>query len=180
MTGRSLCAVETCDREVATSGWCSAHYWRVREHGDPRADEPIRPRRRGPRSCVIDGCRTRHYARGWCHAHYQRWHRYGDPQTEPPTRRPTSRPTLQPVVEEPDVWTCSVAGCTATPYARGWCNAHYARWRRTGDVQADRPVGNKAIRSRASSPVVPDDVTPEQIEAARIKPPGNGPRSGHE
>jgi Recombination endonuclease VII len=29
--------------------------------------------------------------------------------------------------------TCSVAGCTAPPFARGWCSKHYTRWLRHGD-----------------------------------------------
>lgn len=36
--------------------------------------------------------------------------------------------------------TCSVRGCDREYLARGWCNAHYHRWKATGDVEADRPV----------------------------------------
>lgn len=32
--------------------------------------------------------------------------------------------------------TCSVKGCTRTRHARGWCKAHYLRWRRYGDPDA--------------------------------------------
>ena len=32
------------------------------------------------------------------------------------------------------VATCSIDGCEAQPWARGWCNAHYKRWRKTGEV----------------------------------------------
>lgn len=28
---------------------------------------------------------------------------------------------------------CSIEGCTTLTNSRGWCNAHYQRWRRTGD-----------------------------------------------
>lgn len=31
---------------------------------------------------------------------------------------------------------CTVEGCDRSHEARGWCRRHYARWRRTGDVQA--------------------------------------------
>ena len=36
--------------------------------------------------------------------------------------------------------TCSVETCDRPAESRGWCNSHYERWRRTGDVQADRPM----------------------------------------
>lgn len=36
--------------------------------------------------------------------------------------------------------TCSVLSCDRPAVARGWCNTHWARWKRTGDVQADVPV----------------------------------------
>lgn len=36
---------------------------------------------------------------------------------------------------------CSVDGCPNPSSSRGWCQAHYLRWRRTGDVKADIPVG---------------------------------------
>lgn len=36
--------------------------------------------------------------------------------------------------------TCTVDGCNSPHLARGWCQAHYRRWRIHGDVQADKPV----------------------------------------
>jgi hypothetical protein len=36
---------------------------------------------------------------------------------------------------------CAVAGCTRQVYARGLCEPHYRRRRRTGAVSADRAVG---------------------------------------
>jgi hypothetical protein len=35
---------------------------------------------------------------------------------------------------------CSVEGCGQSVVARGWCNAHYLRWRTHGDPRADQPV----------------------------------------
>lgn len=35
---------------------------------------------------------------------------------------------------------CSVAGCGRPVVGRGWCQAHYGRWQRSGDVQADVPI----------------------------------------
>lgn len=39
-----------------------------------------------------------------------------------------------------DKRTCSVDGCEHVLKARGWCHAHYNRWRRNGDVKADKPL----------------------------------------
>jgi hypothetical protein len=36
--------------------------------------------------------------------------------------------------------TCSVAGCSRDAKTRGWCHAHYQRWRAHGDVRADVPL----------------------------------------
>lgn len=43
--------------------------------------------------------------------------------------------------------TCSLDGCELPLRTRGWCNLHYNRWRRHGDVQVDAPP-----RSRVGSP----------------------------
>ena len=42
---------------------------------------------------------------------------------------------------------CSVDGCDRPVYARGWCHAHYTRWRKYGDVTYD---GRKA-RARSEA-----------------------------
>lgn len=39
--------------------------------------------------------------------------------------------------------TCSVLTCDGPVNARGWCSGHYARWRTTGDVQADIPLESR-------------------------------------
>lgn len=39
--------------------------------------------------------------------------------------------------------TCSVANCNKSVLARGWCTAHYHRWLKHGDVQADIPIRTK-------------------------------------
>ncbi len=35
---------------------------------------------------------------------------------------------------------CQVDTCQEPALCRGWCSSHYARWRSTGDVQADKPI----------------------------------------
>ena len=34
---------------------------------------------------------------------------------------------------------CSIEGCHRKHYGRGWCNAHYLRWRKYGDPLATAP-----------------------------------------
>ena len=36
--------------------------------------------------------------------------------------------------------TCSIESCSGTAVARGWCQTHYSRWKRTGDAGAATPV----------------------------------------
>jgi hypothetical protein len=50
--------------------------------------------------------------------------------------------------------TCSVAPCPRAPKGRGWCHAHYERWRLTGDVQADKPVARSGANQEVSCTVV--------------------------
>ena len=49
---------------------------------------------------------------------------------------------------------CSVQDCDRGAFARGWCQAHYSRWRTTGDVQADEPI--KTRRSPRYRDELPD------------------------
>lgn len=39
--------------------------------------------------------------------------------------------------------TCSVEGCELPHRARGWCRNHWTRWRKYGDVMADKPLINR-------------------------------------
>src|SRR3954454_3490825 len=41
---------------------------------------------------------------------------------------------------------CAVPGCNKPRYAKGLCNTHYKRKRRTGDVQADRGIGERVTQ----------------------------------
>jgi hypothetical protein len=38
---------------------------------------------------------------------------------------------------------CAVPDCTRDAKERGWCHGHYQRWKRVGDVQADRPLSRR-------------------------------------
>lgn len=42
--------------------------------------------------------------------------------------------------------TCSVEECERPKYARGWCDAHYERWQKTGDIRPDVPIESRQKR----------------------------------
>lgn len=73
------CSVDGCERPAKALGWCNSHYLRVRKHGDPLPDEPVRPGRFRKGGCSIEGCERPHEARGWCRIHYRLWQWHGDP-----------------------------------------------------------------------------------------------------
>lgn len=52
--------------------------------------------------------------------------------------------------------TCAVLGCDRTPVARLLCKAHYQRLVKTGDVQADIPVGYRRRPTLAAGECVVD------------------------
>jgi hypothetical protein len=64
--------------------------------------------------------------------HYKRWLRNGSP------------------IRGTHPSTCAVESCERPAKSRGWCHAHYQRWRNTGDVKADLPL-------RAAGPCSVDD-----------------------
>ena len=43
--------------------------------------------------------------------------------------------------------TCSVLGCERAADARGWCQAHWRRWRQSGDLHIDIPIRHKRLCS---------------------------------
>jgi hypothetical protein len=78
----SICAVEGCERDAKSRGWCHAHYQRWRSHGDVRADLPLR----AAGVCEVADCDRRRFARGHCSTHYRRLMTTGDARPEDPIR----------------------------------------------------------------------------------------------
>lgn len=70
-----ICSIEGCEKPVQARGWCSMHYKRWEEHGDPLANFT---RTRG--ECLVEGCSEPAHAKGYCLVHYSRWRRSGDPE----------------------------------------------------------------------------------------------------
>lgn len=67
------------------------------------------------------------------------------PFQRPPTRGP--KPAKCPACKT----VCDVATCTRPAETRGWCNGHYDRWRRYGDVRASTPFRER-LPDRCSIP----------------------------
>jgi hypothetical protein len=64
-------------------------------------------------------------------AHYFRWRRTGELRPNEPVSAETPR-------------GCAVDDCERPHYSRGWCEAHYRRWRRNGTTErqrSDQPPG---------------------------------------
>ena len=98
--------------------------------------------------CVIEDCPEPERTYGWCIYHYQRWWRTGDPLGSLAMPKP-------PKPEGP----CEVETCDEprrSPYAK-WCESHYYRVRRTGELRPEVPLRVKQFGPRPCS--APDCTT---------------------
>lgn len=53
--------------------------------------------------------------------------------------------------------TCSIDGCGKPNLARGWCSAHWSRWKRNGDPLAAKPREDGAAQRYLRDVVLPYD-----------------------
>ncbi len=67
------CSIDGCEKPSKARGWCGAHWWRWRNHGDPLGSAYV------PTECSIDGCALLTKALGYCNRHYLRYRKFGDP-----------------------------------------------------------------------------------------------------
>lgn len=121
---KSTCTFERCDKPVKCRGYCSAHYERLRKHGDPSVTlpnvPPPTPKRTQQDACDVTGCVKSTIARGYCNSHYRRFMKWGDPAYK------------RPVAIERQ---CRIAECESPNEKRGWCGKHYLRWYKHGDPE---------------------------------------------
>lgn len=104
------CSVDGCDRtDRITRGMCSKHHQRLIKTGTTDDPYPTGV------ACSVDDCeRTDKLRRGLCFAHYRRLLRTGSTNPTPLRDKPRERPRH-----------CTMDGCAAPLYARGWCKDHY-------------------------------------------------------
>lgn len=75
------------------------------------------------RTCSVEGCEsTKVLAKKMCAKHYARQRKYGTTDDNALQRTPNAGP-------------CSVNGCENPMRKRTWCAAHYAQWKRIGEVK---------------------------------------------
>lgn len=81
------------------------------------------------RICSIPGCGKPHKAHGWCGTHYARVRAGGEPGSAESLRIPKPLPP------------CSAPGCGSDARSPGasYCELHYFRLRRNGQIDAIRP-----------------------------------------
>jgi hypothetical protein len=113
-----LCSIDGCGKPHTALGYCGAHHWRLKKHGDPLGSAPKEIR---PEFCAVEDCTRERHTRAWCSAHYNRWRKYGDPLVGGP---------IKPVVP---ILVCTIEGCEKKHVARGWCHSHWTQWRVHGD-----------------------------------------------
>lgn len=106
---KKSCAIKKCTDMHHARGWCTKHYQRWLNSGDPE-QEPSTP----PTRCTIEGCDKEPRARGWCKMHWRRWRNHGDPNYQRPT-------------------TCSIEKCERKVFGLGYCKMHHRRLERHGD-----------------------------------------------
>lgn len=86
---KRMCSVDGCDKDAVARGWCSGHWRRWRNTGDPgEASLKRLGRRPGTAICALPECDERATDREWCHTHYERWRRHGDVTTVKRVGRP--------------------------------------------------------------------------------------------
>jgi hypothetical protein len=109
------------------------------------------------RICSVEGCDRPHMARGFCNRHYQIEHRAGitgricsAAECNAPVRALGLCSVHYSAQKRAKAPACIVEGCTEQQgAARGLCNAHYLRLRRSGELgPARRLRGKRGLGSK--------------------------------
>jgi len=72
----TICSIDGCGKRAKGRGWCAAHWWRWKNHGDPLV---LKPKAVKSDFCNVEGCQNPPSGKkGMCNAHYLRQYRHGD------------------------------------------------------------------------------------------------------
>lgn len=80
---RPECSIEGCTNKRRGRGFCSTHWMRWRNHGDPNY---VTPRVPVFVKCKFPSCDKQKHAHDYCDFHLYRYERYGDPAADGPGR----------------------------------------------------------------------------------------------
>lgn len=93
------------------------------------------------KQCTVDGCgRPATKGSDYCAPHERRVRLFGDPRSQEPII--IGRPPLGITKQ------CSIKGCGRSAHARGFCEPHYQRWLKQGDVMESEPIIQRGPRRR--------------------------------
>lgn len=160
------CLVPSCGpKPIKGRGYCSLHYTRLRDYGDP-----VREPTRQPKVCIVNGCDKPTCAKSMCQMHYLRVKNHGDPHANPRFYAP-------PV--------CTIDGCDE-PTKRGrYCGLHRGRMERYGRPDLpprtgrhDHTQGYKMVR-RPGHPVARKDGWALEHRVVLFDAIGEGPHPCH-
>jgi 5-methylcytosine-specific restriction endonuclease McrA len=122
-----ICSIEGCESLHMARGFCTKHYRRWKEHGDPLTVliGPEAP----PKICRVDDCERRARSHGLCTKHLQRMKRLGSPDA-----------AVQDQLPKGTYVVCTIDDCGNKHFSRGYCRKHHARWREHGDPNYTREI----------------------------------------
>lgn len=121
------CVVDDCAERHYCKGYCKLHYSRMRTKGT--TDAPVRKHPRRLSSLGPDDDKTFTKTCPTCGRSFT-----FDRQRGQSSRTYCSLECRNPRLR-PDKPRCSVDRCGKPVKARGWCDAHYIRWLKTGSIQ---------------------------------------------
>lgn len=114
---QSTCSIETCELGVFARGWCSRHYRRWKQDGDPEAPSKILAR---DGTCEAERCEAPITARRLCNRHYkQREYRQKRDSAAPEIKTcPSCKREFEQPLAGPPMTYCSETCRNSAKYAR--------------------------------------------------------------
>lgn len=112
-----ICAFENCGKQVKGRGYCPGHLRQLKAGGVLKVLRHHKPKNELPGVCSFSPCGREVYAKSLCGGHYQQ-----------------QRTGHELAVLNPRRTDCSVLECKEKHYCQGYCEKHYKRRMRSGDV----------------------------------------------